>query len=107
MDIDFSEWDSFPNILADGVLKNVKQIAFELHTVEMHKHRKHLNKFDSTAKDLTTYLQVLKGFEDQGFRKWLVHSNGWGMYDSKMTGERRTCCYEVYYVNTNFKAGGS
>ena len=96
IDIEYNEWDSFQAMFDENSLKNVKQFAFEIHTNELH------NKRTSTVKHFVSYYKTLRKLELLGFRKWLHHSNPFGRYQSTRTGKQQTCCYELYYVNTNF-----
>ena len=96
IDIEYNEWDSFQAMFDENSLKNVKQFAFEIHTNELH------NKQTSTVEHFVSYYKTLRKLELLGFRKWLHHSNPFGRYQSTRTGKQQTCCYELYYVNTNF-----
>ena len=55
-DIETSEWKVLQNLLSDGSLKNVMQLAFEIHVDTWAK-----------AKD---YFQLIKGLETLGFHRW-------------------------------------
>ena len=57
-DIEGSEWDVLSNMLADGILKNVKQLSFEVHT---------------NTKRIKERFKLLKKLEDLGFRRWFYH----------------------------------
>ncbi len=47
--------------------------------------------------------KVLDKLEQIGFRRWHTHVNVAGpAARSKLTNLFRPCCYEIYYVNTNF-----
>lgn len=97
IDIEYMEWESLEVLLDPGqhILARVKQIALELHSRE--------NQRQSTTKqDFRYYLDLLERLEQRGFRQWHIHFNSNGIYRSEVSGEYRTCCHEVVYVNLNF-----
>ena len=101
LDIEYSEWTAIEDMLAKGTLTKVKQLGIEIHTKEAIGFP-NLSKYMSTKDNFERYWRVLKYLEDFGFKRWHVHNNQYGMYDSKRTGKRMTCCFEMYYLNINF-----
>ena len=94
IDIEYSEWNSLVPMLADNILRNVKQFGIEIHKSEM-------NKIATTLEQYEMQYKLLTGLEEQGFRKWKVHKNQRGLYNSN-TGDRRTCCFEMAFININY-----
>ena len=87
-DIEWSEWEAIPVMLKDGSLKNVKQMAFEIHLDP------------SKVAALKSKLKLLKEVETFGFRKWYAHENGANAYN--VNKKRFTGCVEVVYINSKF-----
>ena len=98
MDIEYSEWGAISQMLLDGSLTNVKQLAIEIHTRELNdKYRS-----DTTVQGFAYYWRTLNGLEEAGFKRWKHHANPMGMYTSSRTGRHLSCCFELFYVNINF-----
>ena len=96
IDIEYNEWDSFKAMFKEDALKNVKQFAFEIHTHELSGGR------PTTVGEFVQYFNTLKTLENLGFLKWRNHFNHFGVYTSVRTQERRTCCYELNYINSQY-----
>ncbi len=91
MDIDRSEWDALPNMLADGVLNNVKQLGIEIHM------------YSKIVEDLHQRMELLKRLETLGFKKWYCHRNAACTRGSEyVRGVYLAFCIEMVYINTNF-----
>ena len=75
MDVEFAEWAAFPAMFEENSLRNVKQLAFEIHI----------------GSNMEDYFKTLFQLERIGFRRYLMNRNA-----------RCAWCFEVYYVNTNF-----
>ncbi len=90
MDIEGSEWDSLPNMMDDGILNKVKQLAFEIH----------LNMRPMASWRL--WMHHLKRLERLGFRKWYSHKNPACIRLSKYWKVPIADCIEMVYINTNF-----
>ncbi len=90
MDIERSEWDSLPNMMDDGILNKVKQLAFEIH----------IN--TETATGLMGRMNLLKRLERFGFRKWYSHKNPKTIRRSRYQNISIARCIEMVYINTNF-----
>lgn len=99
MDVEYNEWDSIESMLATGALKKVKQFGFEIHTKEL------LNE-QTTTNEFVRYYNILSQLESQGFRRWYWHYNHFGKYISSRTFKKRTCCYELVYININYLTAG-
>ena len=46
-----------------------------------------------------------KALRALGIKQFHNHYNPLGQYNSARTGKRKTCCYELYYINTHFLDG--
>ncbi|OWF56076.1 Methyltransferase-like protein 24 [Mizuhopecten yessoensis] len=92
MDIEFSEWEAIPDMVASGVLKNVRQLNFEFHSSP--------NPDESFRSKMT----ALRGLSDQGFRLFWSHPNikGGNPTPFSVTGRQVSSCYENSFLNTNF-----
>ena len=84
-------------MFSEGVLRNVKQLMFELHTPEVS-----MVGLPSKRQDFKNMADILQQIEALGFRKFRSHTNPNGLFMSPVTGRVRSCCYELYYVNVNF-----
>ncbi|XP_060067088.1 probable methyltransferase-like protein 24, partial [Ylistrum balloti] len=93
MDIESSEWEALPDMLATGVLKNVRQLDFEFHG-EPNPNESHRSK-----------LNALRNLNDQGFKLFWSHPNiaGGNPKTFSVTGRQVSSCYENYYLNTRLK----
>ena len=95
IDIEYSEWGSLSEALSKGELRHVRQLGIEVHLRKILRgHYSHL---------ITYYSQVLRQLEKAGFRKWKQHGNVECAFVSKVTGLMRYTCYELYYVNINYR----
>lgn len=74
MDIEGDEWKSFQQMFTENSLRNVKQLAYEIHLYQ---------KVDMFS--------ILMKLEKLGFRKFMIHHNPVCSF-----------CFELYYINTNF-----
>ena len=90
-DIEYSELSCLCSMFNEGVLYNVRQLVFEIHIT----HR-------SSVQDFHDISEILLEIERIGFRRFHYHQNPAHSYRSVYTGKRRTCCSELYYINTNF-----
>ena len=97
MDIEYSEWDSLATALNENILPRVKQFGIETHIKE-----RMIYQHSSYTKDFVYFLSILKGLEHLGFSKFSTHYNTYGLYTSRRTRLRRTCCMENVYLNINF-----
>ncbi|XP_060078866.1 uncharacterized protein LOC132558337 [Ylistrum balloti] len=93
MDIEGSEWQAIPNMLATGVLKNVRQLFFEFHSDP------------NPNEKLRSKVTTLRGINDQGFQLFWSHPNivKTNVKKFSVTGRQVSTCYENYYLNTNFR----
>ena len=88
MDIERSEWDSLPSMMADGILNKVKQFGVEIHL--------------GSVTGLRSRLNLLQRLEKIGFRKWYSHKNPACIRQSKYRKVAIAKCIEMVYINTNF-----
>jgi hypothetical protein len=100
IDIEYSEWQCLRQMLADDVdgvsqLHSVKQLLFEIHTPE-------LVGLYTSGHDYDAMWSTLVGLELHGFRRFDVHYNPSGNFTSPRTGQARTCCYDLGYVNMRY-----
>ncbi|KAK3092764.1 hypothetical protein FSP39_006987 [Pinctada imbricata] len=102
-DVEFDEWRVLLNILQENALKNVKQIGFEIHTKEFFKFKKNPRlETHSTQGDYLKMFRILKELEKANFRQFNYRLNPFGEFDSKTDKKKRSCCYELHYINMNF-----
>ena len=99
IDIEYSEWKSFEAIFFEKSLKNVKQLAFEIHTPEVVVNGANR---PSKKEDFSHMYDILLKLEKEGFRRYHSHANPMGMYTSTRTGLARTCCHEIFYIYLKF-----
>ncbi|XP_013397979.1 uncharacterized protein LOC106164567 isoform X1 [Lingula anatina] len=90
MDVEESEWDALKTAFKEGSLKNVKQLAMELHIWNFSKY--------ITPK----HVYVLRKLEELGFKIFFSERNGSSRIKSKFTGRVLTWANNVYFVNTNY-----
>ena len=95
IDIEYSEWAALESMIQDHALENVKQLGIEIHD-------KLLSKENTLVADYKHYYNLLNTLTERGWRKWKVHRNQRGLYNSRLTGDRRTCCFELHYVNIKY-----
>ena len=70
---------------------------FEIHTPEVK-----MVKQNATRMDYYNMWAPLQQLKQLGFRQFHHHMNPYGMFNSSTTGQLRTCCYEMYFLNVNF-----
>ncbi|XP_013081669.2 probable methyltransferase-like protein 24 isoform X2 [Biomphalaria glabrata] len=85
MDIESSEWEALPEMVASGELRRVKQLLLEYHLV------------DQTRDYLLPRLKAIQAVESVGFQKFYVHKNH-ACTVSSVFPVTRTRCYEVHYL---------
>ncbi len=97
MDIEYSEWEAFENILTTTILHQVKQLGLEVHILGG------LEKIGNlTAKSFEYYFDILYGIEKYGFRKFSSHINPNGVNIAKHHRLPPLCLLEFVYININF-----
>ncbi|XP_059167577.1 uncharacterized protein LOC131949725 [Physella acuta] len=86
MDIEWSEWEAIPEMLASGQLTDVRQFLVEYHVVA------------SGRNYLLPRLKAMQGLEEAGFKRFKTHKNE--HCETSIPGYpiKRTQCYEVHYV---------
>ncbi len=89
MDIERSEWDSLPNIMADGILNKVKQLGLEIH----------IN--TGTVTGFRWRMNHLKKLEKLPFRKWYSKKKPGCTRRSREGKVPISKCIEMVYINTN------
>lgn len=102
IDIEMSEWSTVLTALEMGSFQNIKQLFIEFHTP---KRRRSPDKVGIT--DYAYMLEVLYRLNEAGFLKFTHHpKNGCPMYHVMSSEEANNigtfCCYEVFYINSNF-----
>ena len=86
--------------MREGALRNVKQLAIEIHNPETYVDGVKLGSVNKD--DYMRMLSILTDLERQGFRRYKFHENPSGRYTSEHTYKQRSCCHELYYININF-----
>ncbi|ELT90356.1 hypothetical protein CAPTEDRAFT_194070 [Capitella teleta] len=106
IDIESAEWPFLQDVISasgPSVLRNVKQMALEIHTPRWNREKREMSQED--------YAQIIHHFkvftEKLGFRNFLHHTfNGCCGRMPTLTpikvGKKRLCCYETYHVNSRF-----
>ena len=91
MDIEGSEWESLELMFETDILqKKVKQLGIEIHLPN--------NIFSQT--EIYRRWAIMKQLENIGFKRWYWHFNHYGAFT--YNGMKRSCCYEMVYLNTGF-----
>ena len=102
VDVEGAEWPLINHLIQSDVHKQIKQIAFELHTPRLAGENETM-----TVTDYAEIFYELKELEKLGFRKFLYHKNNnccrrfAEITPESITG-RRKCCFETFYVNKKF-----
>ena len=94
-DIELWEFESLNQVIRSGVLRQVKQLAFELH----------MPIFQTggiSALLYQTMYEMLLELERQGFRKFRSDTNRANIYTNIRTGRRSPGRFEMYYINLRF-----
>ena len=95
-DIEYGEIEALQQMLPTGILRKVKQIAFELHIWELG-----VVGLPMFQKWYWMFLEL----ERQGFRRYRCDVNPTNQIRNRRTGNRYNgCCYEMYYINLKFLA---
>jgi hypothetical protein len=87
-DIEHSEWAAITSMVSTGALKNVRQLALEIHVTSLDK------------ASFYGYYRVLKSLEDAGMRRWYFAMNYYNLRQHRQG--TRSGCYEMAYINANF-----
>ncbi len=92
VDVEFSEWDALNSMLTDGLLKNVKQLAIEVHC------------WRDTVQDYVYFSRIFNGLLNAGFERWYFEST------SQMGQFRANNQYyfpqkNINFININFLPG--
>ena len=102
-DVEFDEWRVLLNIIHEGALVNVKQIGFEIHTMEFYRYLNNPRlKTDTGQADYVNMYNILKQLERANFRQFNYRLNPFGEFKSPTSDKKRSCCYELHYINMNF-----
>ncbi|XP_059167559.1 uncharacterized protein LOC131949713 [Physella acuta] len=85
MDIEWSEWEAIPEMVASGQLTHVRQFLVEYHV-------------RSKDRNYLFRLKAMQELEKAGFKRFYVHKNP--ACGIKVSGfpTKRTQCYEVHYI---------
>ena len=93
-DIEYGEFEALEQMLHTGILRQVKQLAFELHVNILYIFGPEIYK--------TVYRMLLE-LERQGFRRFRSDINRNAPFTNPRTGVNISgCCFEMYYINLNF-----
>lgn len=94
-DIENCEFRLFYQLINSGVLRDVKQVAFEIHMFKLKKPYK--GKIDIKANFLGLYRALKTTFELNGFKLWASHEN-----EDMMRRGHPDEFFEIYWINTRF-----
>ena len=93
-DVEHGEIEALQQLLPTGILRQVKQLAFELHIW-------YLGVMGIPM--FQTWYMMLIELERQGFRRYRTDINPTNRIRNARTGNRYNgCCYEMYYINLKF-----
>lgn len=87
-------------MIIDDVLKNVKQLGFELHM--KHPQETRPADLEVTKEDFIRMYDVLELLEGMNFKKFNYRLNPFCNYASNITKRIRSRCYELHYMNMRF-----
>ena len=88
-DVEFHEWDSINAMLEEGSLRNVKQIAIELHA------------FRDDVSSYVYFSRLLQGLLNAGFEKWFVEDEQ-RFSAFILDDERYFPQTNVHFINVNY-----
>lgn len=92
IDIEFSEWETLPQIYQSGILKRVKQIAMDVHMDS----RGSLEKYKQ-------YYETIRSLErDHGFYRFSSRPSPWGNVFMQAWGRRANFAFEMAWYNSRF-----
>ncbi|XP_070209451.1 probable methyltransferase-like protein 24 isoform X2 [Littorina saxatilis] len=91
MDVESAEWPSLATMVKEQQLDNVRQLLVEFHEGS-----------DKTSR-LLAHLILFHDLERIGFRKFYVSKNFHCQRKAAAVPIMRTSCYEIHFVNDNFR----
>lgn len=94
IDIEWSEWETFPQLFESGILSKVKQLAMDVHLNE-----------EATAQTFLRQYQMLRTLEEVfGFYKFSSRPNHWFGYEKYFPalGRHESIGFEMSWFNSNF-----
>ena len=102
VDVEGAEWPLVTHLIKSGVLKQIKQMALELHTPRVNEEQQPMS--------VTDYAEIYHGLstlQSLGLKKFLYHANNGccGRFAELTPAtliRKKLCCYETFYVNENF-----
>ncbi|XP_074652872.1 putative methyltransferase-like protein 24 [Tubulanus polymorphus] len=99
IDVEYSEWDTFEQMIKAGTFNRVKQIGVEYH---IHNANQGNKEYEAKHKnEIRRHLTIFDNLEAYGFKIYHFHTNiVANPYVSSLTGKNERCCQEIYYVNT-------
>ena len=102
MDVEFSEWPALYDWLKTGLIKNIRQLAIEVHTPEMDVHFRpdHQCTYSNTE-TLAFMLKILLGLQNAGFDVYYFRTNYKTMFRSRLTERTWYCCHNLHFLNRN------
>ena len=97
-DIEHGEIEALQQMLPTGILRQVKQIAFELHIYKYYLGVMSIPMFQ-------TWYLMLRELERQGFRRYRTDINrAYQIINARTGNHYEGCCYEMYYINLKYLA---
>ena len=105
MDVEFSEWPALYDMIRSGIIRDVRQLALEVHTPEMDIHTRPDHQCTWSTKDTYAFmLKVITELRNMGFNLYYSRTNYRTLFTSMLTGLNRYCCYNIHMVNLNHPA---
>lgn len=90
------EWETIPQMLNSGALRNVRQLDVEFHITDIFQQPKKVVE-DTLKKHYTQGLSVLRMLYDAGYRTYLSNKNIFTI-KTKMGLEPFTKCQEMSFI---------
>ena len=92
-DVEGQEFEVLAKMMADGTLKRVKQICFEMHNF-------FCGKMSTT--EMISRWKVLIRLENNGFQLWEPFPNSFGGFRHSKLGKQIATMINLHYINIRF-----
>ena len=95
IDVLYHSWELLRALVKDEKFKETKQLIIRVYTKEGHNET-------SKIKDYLLYQDTLNLLHQLGFLKWKSHACKLSWYKSTYTGQWRSWCWEMMYINNMY-----